>query len=188
MELFEGLLGRRSASAKELGLPVPDEAQLERAVAAALTAPDHGAIKPWRFLVVQGEGLQRLAEVYADSVRRENPAASEEDLESARGKALRSPLLIVCAAKIMAKHPKVPPVEQIVAAGCGVQNLLTALHGMGFGAVLVTGPRAYDEGVKAALGFTAEDAIIGFVHVGTPTQPLKPRNRPVAAQHLKAWP
>lgn len=188
MELFDALLSRRSASAKELGLPVPDAAQLERAVAAALTAPDHGAVRPWRFLAVQGEGLRRLADLFGEAVRRADPAADAEAVESARAKALRSPLLLVCAAKVTPNHPKVPPVEQIISAGCGVQNLLTALHGMGFGAVLVTGPRAYDESVKAALGLAPGDAIIGFVHVGTPQQPLKPRNRPAPAQHLKAWP
>jgi len=186
VEALDALLTRQSVSAKDLGLPVPTAEQRERAFAAALTAPDHGAIRPWRFLVVEGEGLARLGEVFAAAVRREG--AEEKDVESARGKALRSPLLIVCAAKVNPSHPKVPVVEQVIAAGCATQNLLTAFHAMGFGAVLVTGGRAYDAGVKQALGLGAEDAIVGFLHVGTPQQPQRPRTRPPVAQHVRAWP
>lgn len=186
MEALDALLTRQSVSAKDLGLPVPTAEQRERAFAAALTAPDHGAIRPWRFLVVEGEGLARLGEVFAAAARREG--AAEKDVESAHGKALRSPLLIVCAAKVNPSHPKVPVVEQVIAAGCATQNLLTAFHAMGFGAVLVTGGRAYDAGVKQALGLGAEDAIVGFLHVGTPQQPQRPRTRPPVAHHVRAWP
>lgn len=186
MEALDALLTRQSVSAKDLGLPVPTAEQRETAFAAALTAPDHGAIRPWRFLTVEGEGLRRLGEVFAAAAQREG--ADEKDVENARGKALRSPLLIVCAAKVNPSHPKVPAVEQVIAAGCATQNLLTAFHAMGFGAVLVTGGRAYDAGVKQALGLAAEDAIVGFLHVGTAQQPQRPRTRPQVAHHVRAWP
>jgi nitroreductase len=186
VEALDALLTRQSVSAKDLGLPMPTAEQRERAFAAALTAPDHGAIRPWRFLTVEGEGLRRLGEVFADSARR--AGADEKGVEGARDKALRSPLLIVCAAKVNPGHPKVPVVEQVIAAGCATQNLLTAFHAMGFGAVLVTGGRAYDAGVKQALGLAPEDAIVGFLHVGTPRQPPRPRTRPPVAHHVRAWP
>jgi len=188
VEALEALLTRQSVSARDLGLPVPTAEQREAAFAAALTAPDHGAVRPWRFLTVEGAGLERLGEVFADSARRADPSASEKDVESARGKALRSPLLVVCAARVNPSHPKVPVVEQVIAAGCATQNLLTAFHAMGYGAVLVTGGRAYDPGVKQALGLAPEDAIVGFLHVGTPQQPQRPRTRPPVAHHVRAWP
>ncbi len=186
MEVFDALLTRQSVSAKDLGLPVPNAAEREKAFAAALTAPDHGAVRPWRFLTVEGEGLQRLGEVFAQSARRAGDDEAEAD--KARGKALRSPLLIVCAAKVNPGHPKVPVIEQVIAAGCATQNLLTAFHALGYGAVLVTGGRAYDAGVKEALGLGPDDAIVGFLHVGTPQQPQRPRNRPPVAHHVRSWP
>ena len=186
MEALEALLTRQSVSAKDLGEPAPGPAGREQAFAAAMTAPDHGAIRPWRFLTVEGEGLRRLGEVFAESARR--AGGGEEEAESARGKALRSPLLVVCAAKLNPSHPKVPAVEQIIAAGCAAQNLRTAFHALGYGAVLVTGGRAYDAGVKQALGLGAEDAIVGFLHVGTPSQPQRRKSRPAVAHHVRAWP
>lgn len=190
MEIFDALLGRESVSPKFLIAPAPGEAERQRAFQAAMTAPDHGALRPWRFLVVEGEGLQRLAEVYGESVRRAEPGADPAVIETAREKALRSPLLIVCAAVTRDDHPKVPPVEQLVAASCATQNLLTAFHAMGYGAMLVTGPRAYDGYVKEQLGLAAADQIIGFMHVGTPApeRAAKPKKRPEQAHHVRLWP
>ncbi len=190
MEVFEALLGRESVSPKYLLAPAPGEDERRRAFQAAMTAPDHGAIRPWRFIVVEGEGLQRLGEIYAESVRRADPAADPAVAEVAREKALRSPLLIVCAAVTRGDHPKVPVVEQVAAASCATQNLLTAFHAMGYGAMLVTGPRAYDAFVKERLGLRGDDHIVGFLHVGTasPDRPAKPKTRPEAAHHVRSWP
>lgn len=190
MEIFEALLGRESVSPKFLTAPAPSEAERQRAFQAAMTAPDHGALRPWRFLVVEGDGLLRLADVYGESARREQPDADPAVIETAREKALRSPLLIVCAAATRDDHPKVPPVEQLAAASCATQNLLTAFHAMGYGAMLVTGPRAYDAYVKEQLGLAAADHIVGFMHVGTPApdRPAKAKKRPETAHHVRPWP
>jgi nitroreductase len=67
------------------------------------------------------------------------------------------------------EHRGVPPVEQIVAAGAATQNMLIAAHALGFGGFWRTGAAAYDERVKRALGLAAEDAIVGFVYLGTPS-------------------
>jgi hypothetical protein len=49
------LLARASVPPRQLGDPSPGEAALDLAVAAALRAPDHGWLKPWRFVFVTGE-------------------------------------------------------------------------------------------------------------------------------------
>jgi len=190
MDALQALLTRESVSARYLTAPAPGPAERELAFRAALTAPDHGALKPWRFLVVEGEGLRRLGEVYAAAARRAQPDADPAVLEQAREKALRSPLLIVCAAAVRGDHPKVPVIEQVVAAGCATQNLLNAFHAQGYGAMLVTGERAYDAGVKQALGLSPDDHIVGFLHVGTPAadRPAKPKARPETAHHVRSWP
>lgn len=58
-------------------------------------------------------------------------------------------------------------------------NLLNALHAQGFGAIWLTGPSAYDPAVATALGFDADERLLGFVYVGTigavvPTAPVRP--------------
>ena len=154
-----------------------------------MTAPDHGALRPWRFLVVEGEGLQRLGEVFAEAARRANPGADAAVIETAREKALRSPLLIVAAAVVKHEGTKIPEIEQVVAAGCATQNLLNAFHAQGYGAMLVTGDRAYDSGVKRALGLDDKDHIVAFMHVGTPTEKSeKKKVRAEVAHHVRSWP
>ncbi len=90
----------------------------------------------------------------------------EDVLRHERAKPLRSPLMIVVAAAIVAGH-KIPVVEQLLAAGAATQNIMLAAHAMGYGAMWRTGDGAYDDTVKKALGLKASDAIVGFLYLGT---------------------
>ena len=64
-------------------------------------------------------------------------------------------------------NPKVPEIEQTISVGAAVMNLLNALHAQGFGAVMLTGPSAYDPTVAHALGYETDERLLGFVYVGT---------------------
>ena len=46
--------------------PAPDAAQRELLFRAALRAPDHGQLRPWRFLLVEGEERARVGQIIAD--------------------------------------------------------------------------------------------------------------------------
>ena len=70
-----------------------------------------------------------------------------------------------CAVRL--EHPKVPQIEQVIAVGAAVQNLILAAHGLGYGSMWKTGAAAYDPGVKAAVGLQAHDHIVAIVHLGT---------------------
>jgi nitroreductase len=67
------LLARASVPPRLLRDPGPDDAALDLAVAAALRAPDHGGLKPWRFVVVRGPARAALGEVLAASLARQAP-------------------------------------------------------------------------------------------------------------------
>ena len=73
MQAIEALLQRRSA--KALTAPAPDEDALDLILASAAAAPDHGRLRPWRFIVIQGEGLSRFADLLADHLRRMYPSS-----------------------------------------------------------------------------------------------------------------
>jgi nitroreductase len=164
VQAIDALLSRRSA--KSLTDPAPDDGALELLLASAARAPDHGRLRPWRFIVIRGPARERLGELMADQLRRTQPAASLESLQRERQKALRAPLIIVVAAVCNASA-KVPPIEQKLSAAAAAQNILLAATALGFGAMWKTGGAAYDEAVKMALGLRAEDAIVGFLHIGT---------------------
>jgi nitroreductase len=77
-------------------------------------------------------------------------------------------------------HPKVPEVEQLLAAGCAAHGLLLAAHAQGIGAIWRTGELSHDKTVQAGLGLAQNERIVGFLYLGTPQgelrkpQPLEP--------------
>ncbi|HXS19849.1 MAG TPA: nitroreductase [Steroidobacteraceae bacterium] len=164
MQAIDALLKRRSA--KALTDPAPDAGALALLLECASRAPDHGRLRPWRFIVIRGAARERLGELMADQLLRKLPSASAETLQRERQKALRAPLIIAVAAVCNATA-KVPAIEQVLAAGAAAQNVMLAATALGFGAMWKTGDAAYDDTVKAALGLTAGDAIVGFLYLGT---------------------
>lgn len=185
MQAIDVLLKRRSA--KTLSDPAPDAGALELLLESAARAPDHGRLRPWRFIVIRGTARERLGELMADLLRRRQPAANAESLQRERQKALRSPLIIVVAAVCNAAA-KIPPMEQILAAGAAAQNIMLAATALGFGAMWKTGDAAYDDTVKAALGLEAGAAIVGFLYLGTaPAEAVPPPARGQWQDRVSYW-
>lgn len=164
MDAIEVITHRVSPA--QLTEPGPTPDQLQAILAAGARAPDHGKMQPWRFLLIEGEARQRFGEVMAQSLQRREPDAPQGKLDAERKKALRAPLMIVVSATVR-ENPKVPDVEQVVAAGAAAQNMMLAAHALGLGAFWRTGPTAYDPEVKRALGIAEGDTIIGFIYLGS---------------------
>ncbi len=169
-----------------LGDPPPPRAVLDRAFAAAVRAPDHGRLRPWRFVVIDGDARRAFGDVLAAAFRRREPEASPEMVERERAKPMRAPMTIVVAARLT-PHPKVPEVEQVLAAGAAAQTLSLALYAEGFATSWKTGAPAYDDSVKQALGLEPGDAIVGFLYAGTPADPGPERPRPAASDYVRYW-
>ncbi|MBE7375546.1 nitroreductase family protein [Pseudomonas lopnurensis] len=184
MDALDLLLNRVSVT--RLGDPAPDAAQLDLLFRAALRAPDHAQLHPWRFLTVEGDARQRLGELFAAALRARDPNASAEALQKARNMPLRAPLLIVAIACLQA-HPKVPESEQLLAAGCAAHGILLAAHAQGIGAVWRTGDFAYDPHVTQGLGVGEHERMLGFLYLGTPEGRL--RSAPVLEPQdfVAAW-
>jgi nitroreductase len=174
------------ASNGKLGEPAPDAETLRLCFEAAACAPDHGTLRPLRVRVVRGAAREHLGELMAETAQRNDPSASEEELAKVRGKALRAPLILVLGAHVQS-HAQVPAVEQVLAAGAAAQSILLTLHARGYAAIWRTGASAYDERVKRALGFTPQDAIVGFIYAGTAKQPAKAPKRPLPEDFVSEW-
>jgi nitroreductase len=184
MQALDALLQRRSA--KALTAPAPDEGALDLIFASAAAAPDHGRLRPWRFIVIQGEGLERFGNLLAEYVRRQHPSSSDETLQRERQKAFRAPMIVVLAA-VCTGNGKIPPVEQVLSAGAAAQNIMLAAQALGFGSMWKTGGPAYDEGVKAAFGLEAKDAIVGFMYLGTDASKPDSTPRPSWRDLVRSW-
>ena len=184
MDALELLLSRESAL--KLEAPGPSAAELRTMFDAAVRAPDHGRLRPWRFVVIGTEQRALFGQVMADSLLRREPSASEAILEKERAKALRAPVIVVVAARPRRGH-KIPEIEQIASAAAAAQTIVLAAPAMGYGAVWRTGAPAYDPGVRVALGLAADDEIIGFIYIGTNVGGSSSFPRPQAAEFVTDW-
>jgi nitroreductase len=188
MNALEALLTRQSVPPAFLGEPAPDDAALERILAAGASAPDHGRLRPWRFILIRGAARARLGEVFAQALLERQPDAPAAALDQERARPMRAPLLIAVAAKVDPEHPKIPEIEQILSTAAAAQNILIAAHAEGFGAKWLTGANAYDEHVKRALGLAPSDRLIGFIHMGTIEGSPPAVAHADARAHVVEWP
>ncbi len=170
----EALLLNRNSHPKLSG-EVPGADILEFIYQAALRAPDHGSIRPWRFIEFTGAGRERLGEIFYKGLMSRKPDADEAQQNKMRIMTLRAPLVIAVVAKVTEDHPKVPVIEQLLSAGAAAQNMLLAAHAKGLGAIWRTGDVAFDPVVNQELGLEGEDQIVGFLYIGE----VEGRNKPL---------
>jgi nitroreductase len=172
------LLDRRSAAVRRLGGPGPSEAELTQILTAALTAPDHGALRPWRIIQCTDAGRVALAELFVAAKLRQKPDAGEAELAREREKALRPPVLLGLLAKPKMERPEITEPEQIACAGAAMQGILLAAFGLGYGAIILSGSRCADPGVRQAMGAEGSDHLLGFISIGTIIDTPIPSRRP----------
>jgi len=175
MDIFYAINQRRSID-KVKAEPVEREV-IEKLLSAAVQAPNHHRVRPWRFIVLQGKARERLGELLVQGKLRETPDAPTAVLDVERAKPLRAPVVIAVGVEAP-QGPKVIEIENVCAAAAAVQNLLLAAQALGLGAFWRTGPAAYDPLVKAFLGLSPQQHLIGFIYLGYPESEVPPRERP----------
>lgn len=185
--LRDGLLNRQSVPPRLVDGPAPSQADIDDMLAAAVCAPDHGAIRPWRFHVIQGEALNRLGDLFVEALKKREPDSPREAFEKEQNRPLRAPLIIAACAKIDQSRANIPAVEQVVAVATACQNILLAAHDKGYGAMMLTGLNARDPHIKAAFGLEGPDEIVGFIYIGTPSGPAFEKERPDPAEFTTVW-
>ena len=184
MEAIDNITKRYSPL--KLTDPAPDQAALDRMMEAANRAPDHGRLRPWRFIVLQGEARERFGDVLVETLKKRDPNVIDTMVDRERAKPLRAPMILVAVAKTQ-ESKKIPEIEQIVAVGAATQNVMLTAHAMGYGARWRTGDSAYDDGVKKALGLDPTDKIVGYVYLGTASVPGMPPKGMADIQVLSEW-
>ncbi len=184
--ILDGLDRRRSVPSKQLGAPGPDEATLLRILRSAVRVPDHGKRVPFRFLTIKGDNRHILGALLAQRSRERDPNAADAVVEKDRQRFDAAPLILAVIAKI-GPDPKIPVQERLLSAGCVCFALLQAAQGMGFGAQWLTGWAAYDPVICGHLGVSAEETVVGFIHIGTASLDAPERERPDPATLLSDW-
>ncbi|MDQ1446159.1 MAG: hypothetical protein QOI20_2623 [Acidimicrobiaceae bacterium] len=168
VDTFEAIFTRRSCG--RLLDPAPSGDDVRRILEAAAAAPDHGCMKPFRFVVLAGSAKDEFGHVLADAYTarcaERGVPVDPDALEKERTKLGRAPLVVVVGA-VRQEARKVPWEEQENAAAAAAENALLAATALGYGSMWRTGDPAYDRRVKAALGLSADDAIVGFLYLGS---------------------
>jgi nitroreductase len=173
-EILAALLDRRSTAA--LVEPAPSPAQIDIILRAATTAPDHGRIRPWRFVVVTGDARNAFADALEDGGLTRDPTIPDRTRERLRSKAFVAPTLV---AVVAAPRPaKVERWEQIVSAGCTGYAMVLAAHALGLGAIWKSVPFRTGPTLRAMFAMGDDDELLGWVLLGTPADPATTTGRP----------
>jgi nitroreductase len=170
-DALEVIQARRSIG--RLIEPAPSDDELRQIFEAGVAAPDHGELKPWRFIILRGEPKDAFGEVLADAylarVQAIGASATDGQLNKERTKLGRAPIVVVVCA-INQHSEEIPWVEQLLAAGAAAENMLLAATALGYASMWRTGPAAYDHRILHALGLDDRDAVVGFIYLGTPNE------------------
>ncbi len=154
---------------------VPREA-IEKLLDAAVQAPNHYLVRPWRFVVLTGEARNKLGNVMAASQKERQPDLPPVAFDKTRSLPLRAPLLIAVGVD-KPSEAKVIEIENVSAASAACQNLLLAAHALGLAGKWRTGEWARDPMVKKFLGFSEDQLLIAFLYIGYPKFAPEPKQR-----------
>ena len=169
---------RQTILPKRLAQPGPDPTQLDQIFRAAAAAPDHNERLPWRFVLIPASQRERLAEVFAASLRERDPLATADQLEQAREKAFRSPTLMLAVVDTGPPGDEIPPPERYLSAGSAIQNMLLMATAQGFGSALTSGKAMESKGLRDLFALRDTERAVCFVSIGTASRRKPARARP----------
>lgn len=184
MQALDVLLNR--VSVPRLIDPAPDAAQREVMFGAALRAPDHGQLRPYRFITVEGAARERMGDLLVQALQAGGVEVTPQALEKARLGPLRAPLVVIVVACLQ-EHYKVPKTEQLITAGCAAHGVLLAAYALGVGAVWRSGDLSYSPVVAEGFGLVAGEEVIGFLYLGTPLNPPRVAAKVDVAGYVSEW-
>lgn len=183
---LSNLLHRYSVGTKHLAEPAPSLDELRRMTAAALRAPDHAGLVPFRFAAIRGEARERLADLFEQAAVLAGKSAEEADRD--RRRALDAPLLVAVVARIDPGHTLATVHEQWMTVGGALTNFMNAAHALGYAGKMLSGSKVRAAPVLAAFCGPGEQ-LVGWVVMGTAQKPGSPKFRkPDPAEVLRDWP
>jgi nitroreductase len=179
------LLDRHSMGPRHLREPAPTHQELLRMTEAAMRAPDHAGLVPFRFAAVHAEARASLADLFEQAARASGKPAHEAVLD--RRRALDGPMLVAVLARIDMGHPVAMVHEQWMALGGALTNFLNAAHAMGYAGKMLSGSKVRAAPVVAAFCEPGE-SLVGWMVLGTPTRPGQQKfHKPPPEQVLRWW-
>lgn len=170
---------RRSVVARNQQTDPISRADLTTILSCGIRVPDHGALAPWRIVVIDKQAGAWLGdEVLVPEFQAQHADATEAMLTAERNRFLRGGV-VLAVLSTPKDSKKIPVWEMELSAGAVCTTLVTAATALGYGAQWLTEWPAYNAAVLSALGGTENtDKIAGFIYVGQRQTPPEERRRP----------
>jgi len=169
MDVTTALLTRRSEH--DLVDPAPGDEEFAYLLKVAATAPDHGLLRPWRWILIRGEAREELGACFAEE-------APTDRRSQAAAKTQRAPLLASLVFTPVQGH-KVPEWEQLAATCTMTRSPMLLLHARGFGSIWRTGTGVRSPRVRQLLTLKDEEDCLGWLYIGTVNAGASRRRRPL---------
>ncbi|MDA4130871.1 MAG: nitroreductase [Thaumarchaeota archaeon] len=176
--VIDAIKSRRST--KNMKNDVPSHDLIERILEAATWAPNHHLTEPWRFVVIANDERLKLGESMAQALEKtlkKDDPRNEEILKAERQKPFRAPVIIAVVLSPNYENEKVVELEETVAAGAALQNLLLAAHSLGIATMVRTGKHSFGEPVRSYLKMSENEKLVGLVYTGYSAEPSLPSKR-----------
>jgi nitroreductase len=192
MDLFDSIQGRTSIR-RFKQTPVPDE-DIKKILDAGRRAPSANNTQPWSFIVVKNRTvLKQMADAARQMIDRMIPYA-ESEKQAQRLAAYKgtyytffenAPVVIAVLMegydagtdRVLAKMgyssediKRLRPLPGLQSVAAAIENMLLAIHALGYGSCWMTGPLVAQEAFEKLLGFGKEKAIAALLPVGVPDE------------------
>lgn len=164
--LLERMFARRSTPPRHLGLPGPNLDEVRLLVRAASRAPDHLQLRPFRFVAIESDEREALADVFEASEHECDPELSDETRVRARERAYHAPVLLAVILRVQ-QNDAVPAIEQHASAGAALGYLLLGADLLGYGAMAVSGRKMRTNVMRRAFQLSDHEELLSFVGIGT---------------------
>lgn len=163
MDILESLYQRKSQGG-HLIEPAPSRQELDLILQAAVSVPDHGAIHPWRFVIIEGDGIPAFGEAILAAREAHEPGTAEGWMERLRDK-VTAPMMIAVISSPQIRH-LVPAWEQVISAGLAAFSIHLAANALGYASAWRSA--AYRDGpLRTFFQMTEDEELLGWIQVGT---------------------
>ena len=178
---------RQHVSPKRLIDPGPSPFQKLEILNAAGAAPDHGKITPWHFYEVSSKSRNLLGDLFADALIARDPGATLTQVDEARQKAFRGPLLLLATVNLNSELDNIPEQEKIISAGCAIQNILLIANALGYGSGLSSGKALYSQKMRELFLLKDKEQPLCFITIGTISTHKPNKDRPDASSYTSIF-
>jgi len=178
---------RQHVSPKRLIAPGPNLSQKLEILNAAGAAPDHGKVTPWHFYEVSQKSRNLLGDLFADALIARDPSATSTQIDEAKQKAFRGPLLLLVTARLNNELDNIPEQEKLISAGCAIQNVLLMSNALGFGSGLSSGKALYSQEMRELFLLKDKEEPLCFITIGTISVHKPNKQRPDVSSYSSVF-